>query len=141
MLEPADVGRAGELERLDRLRVAGIAPGARVAVHRLDLREVHRAAAVGLVRSAPPAAIPRLDDRTLDDLRRMQTLLPAGLGLNLRVDACPDGAFVTVTGNANGQGCLMRFRPASGTGVVVLFNSESGDEAARRIAHLALGGE
>ena len=40
----------------------------------------------------------------------------------------------------DGVGVLMRWYPQSQRGIVVLFNGESGPEAALRIAHLALGG-
>ena len=35
----------------------------------------------------------------------------------------------------------MRWYPESGLGIVILYNSATGADAAERIAHIALGGE
>jgi len=41
---------------------------------------------------------------------------------------------------ARGMGSLIRWYPEANCGVVILFNSDTGMPAARRLAHLALGG-
>jgi hypothetical protein len=64
----------------------------------------------------------------------------AGLGLQVHVRQTDDGMCVQVADVTGGCGCLMRWYPEHGNGVVILFNSETGPEAALRIAQLALGG-
>jgi CubicO group peptidase (beta-lactamase class C family) len=66
---------------------------------------------------------------------------PRGLGLALDVRKTNYGTRVQVADVASGIGCLMRWYPESQCGVIVLFNSETGFDAAERIAHLAIGGE
>jgi hypothetical protein len=69
-------------------------------------------------------------------------LVAAGVPSGLRVSSSPDGRMrrmelIEVSG---GAGCLMRWYPATGDGVAILFNSATGIEAAQRLAHIALGG-
>ncbi|UCD75000.1 MAG: serine hydrolase [Phycisphaerales bacterium] len=96
---------------------------------------------VASLMSGPSSPIPVLDQDELERVGSLQEALPGGLGLAFRIRQTPYGRCVDMTGNANGVGCLVRFYPRRGVGTVVLFNSETGLEAARRIAHLALGGE
>jgi hypothetical protein len=51
------------------------------------------------------------------------------------------GTRAQVDDMTSGTGCLLRWYPASRCGVVVLYNSATGGEAAERIAHIALGGD
>jgi CubicO group peptidase (beta-lactamase class C family) len=62
------------------------------------------------------------------------------LGLRLLTLDTRDGVRMEIAGSHAGQGCLVRWYPEHGSGVVILFNAEDGGEAAERIAHLALGG-
>jgi hypothetical protein len=63
------------------------------------------------------------------------------LGLALDVRHTPFGTRVEVADVSMGSGCLMRWYPQTRSGIVVLFNSATGMQAAQRLAHLALGGE
>jgi len=63
------------------------------------------------------------------------------LGLSIDVRDTPCGIRVQVADVSMGSGCLMRWYPQTRNGIVVLFNSATGLEAAERLAHLALGGE
>ena len=94
----------------------------------------------GLMTDTAPQ-VPRLDREQIVRVGSLQEALPGGLGLKFWIRQTSFGSCVEMTGNANGVGCLVRFYPQRGMGAVVLFNSETGLEAARRIAHLALGGE
>lgn len=85
-------------------------------------------------------ALPRIDGDQLKRVGAMQDALPGGLGLAIYVRSTPSGLCAEVTGNSNGVGCLARFYPEKNVGVAIMFNSETGLDAARRLAHLALGG-
>lgn len=61
-------------------------------------------------------------------------------GLGVHVEQTKDGPCVQLADNIGGIGCLMRWYPRSKNGIVVMFNAETGPDAALRIAHLALGG-
>jgi CubicO group peptidase (beta-lactamase class C family) len=63
-----------------------------------------------------------------------------GYGLGVKVIASEFGRAAEVSSVDRGLGALMRWYPDHGCGVVVLFNSDTGLDAARRIAHEALGG-
>jgi CubicO group peptidase (beta-lactamase class C family) len=63
-----------------------------------------------------------------------------GFGLGTTVYDTPVGRCVEIADVEFGCGALLRWYPESQCGVVILFNSDTGYEAARRIAHLALGG-
>jgi hypothetical protein len=52
----------------------------------------------------------------------------------------PHGRCVEIVDLGDGCGSLVRWYPAERCGIVILFNSDTGIDAARRIAHLALGG-
>ena len=64
-----------------------------------------------------------------------------GLGLGVQIKSTPAGPCVQLADNIGGMGMLMRWYPKAKSGVVVMFNSETGPEAALHIANLALGGE
>ncbi|MCH8164779.1 MAG: hypothetical protein IH889_04150, partial [Planctomycetes bacterium] len=61
-------------------------------------------------------------------------------GLRSTFDKAAGAVRLELTDVVDGTGVLMRWYPQSGRGVVVLFNSETGPDAALRIAHTALGG-
>lgn len=67
--------------------------------------------------------------------------LAGGFGLALDVKHTNAGPRMQVQETTSGTGCLMRWYPSNRTGIVVLYNSATGRDAAQRIAHLALGGE
>lgn len=62
------------------------------------------------------------------------------LGLRSTFDEAPGAVRLELTDVVDGVGVLMRWYPQLGRGIVVLFNGETGPDAALRIAHLALGG-
>ena len=64
-----------------------------------------------------------------------------GLGLGVQIQSTQDGLCMQLADNIGGMGVLMRWYPRARSGVVVMFNSETGPEAALHIAHLALGGQ
>jgi CubicO group peptidase (beta-lactamase class C family) len=74
------------------------------------------------------------------DVAELEKLSGGGLGLRVRAWQAPEGLRVQLTDEAYGLGCLLRWYPEHRDGVVILYNCEGGQEAARRIAHLALGG-
>ena len=61
-------------------------------------------------------------------------------GLRSSFDEAAGGVRMELIDVVDGVGVLMRWYPLSHRGVVILFNGETGPEAALRIAHLALGG-
>jgi len=65
---------------------------------------------------------------------------PRGFGLGTMVIDTPHGRCVEIVDLGDGCGSLVRWYPAERCGIVILFNSDTGIDAARRIAHLALGG-
>jgi len=67
-------------------------------------------------------------------------LTPNGLGLGVDVRRTADGLRVQLAERSGGVGCLLRWYPDAGRGVVIMFNSESGPAAAERIAQRAIGG-
>jgi CubicO group peptidase (beta-lactamase class C family) len=74
-------------------------------------------------------------------LRDLNESCNGHLGLAVAVRRTDAGDRVEVWDSGAGQGCLMRWYPGSRDGVVVLYNSATGSEAAQRIAQLALGGD
>ncbi|MCP3904341.1 MAG: beta-lactamase family protein [Planctomycetes bacterium] len=100
-----------------------------------------------IVASDPTGEGPGRDARDVipgDTATRIVTVAELELGrLGLGVRSTPTriGPRVDVADVTNGAGCLMRWYPQERCGVVVLFNSEAGTDAALRIAALALGGE
>lgn len=76
-------------------------------------------------------------------LARVNAMAPGagGVGLGVQVRQFESGRRVQVFEVGEGVGCLMRWHPRQRSGVVILFNSESGGDAAQRLAHIALGGE
>jgi CubicO group peptidase (beta-lactamase class C family) len=96
--------------------------------------------------SAEPVAVeqPKIINNPtsmLDLVAQVDGTYPSGLGLALEVRNTPSGSLAQVDDVASGTGCLLRWYPAMRCGVVVLYNSATGQEAAQRIAHVALGGE
>ena len=100
---------------------------------------------------------------TTGDLQRMMTILmrshreamstPAGRrlhelvrddlalqGLGLTIVESIDGAVVQGVSMHDGIGCVMRFWPDRRDGVVIVFNSATGTDAALQLADLAVGG-
>ncbi|MEE9130578.1 MAG: serine hydrolase [Phycisphaerales bacterium] len=61
-------------------------------------------------------------------------------GLRSSFDEAAGAVRMELADVVDGVGVLMRWYPQSRRGVVVLFNGETGPEAALRIAHIALGG-
>ena len=61
-------------------------------------------------------------------------------GLRSTFDQAAGAVRLELTDVVDGMGVLMRWYPQHRRGVVVLFNSETGLDAALRIAHTALGG-
>ncbi|HRP62622.1 MAG TPA: serine hydrolase [Phycisphaerales bacterium] len=75
--------------------------------------------------------------------RRLSLLAAMGAppsGFALSASSGPAGLRLEVAEQSGGTGCLMRWYPETGDGIVILYNGETGEEAAARIAHLALGG-
>jgi hypothetical protein len=62
-------------------------------------------------------------------------------GLSVQVRSFDTGRRVQVFEITDGVGCLIRWHSRTRNGIVILFDSATGGEAAVRIAHLALGGE
>lgn len=62
-------------------------------------------------------------------------------GIGVHISRMKQGPCVQLADNFGGTGCLIRWYADAGTGIVVMFNSETGPEAAMHIAHLALGGQ
>lgn len=63
-----------------------------------------------------------------------------GFGLGVMVIDTPHGRCLEIIDLEDGCGSLIRWYPAEQRGIVILFNSDTGVDAAKRIAHLALGG-
>jgi hypothetical protein len=74
-------------------------------------------------------------------LARVNSMAPGGAGLGVQVRQTEFGRRVQILEIGEGVGCLMRWYPRHGSGVVILFNAECGGNAALRLAHIALGGE
>ncbi len=91
----------------------------------------------GVLNEQPPGVL----RAPLEDMLASRRLQQLGLGLEVHLDQTVAGPRMQVIENNDGIGMLMRWYPESGNGIVVLFNSENGPEAAIRIAHEALGGE
>lgn len=64
----------------------------------------------------------------------------AGFGLGVKVHDTDFGRMIEMRSNDHGGGALIRWYPEQKSGVVILFNSDTGMDAAERMAHLALGG-
>lgn len=62
-------------------------------------------------------------------------------GIGVHISRMKQGPCVQLADNIGGTGCLIRWYSDAGKGIVVMFNSETGPEAAMHIAHLALGGQ
>lgn len=75
--------------------------------------------------------------------RRLSLLANMGAmprGFALSATSGSTGLRLEVAEQSGGTGCLMRWYPETGDGIVILYNGETGEEAAARLAHLALGG-
>ncbi len=85
---------------------------------------------------------PQPQSATLLNNSAVMTLARFGneFGLRSSFDKAAGAVRIELADVVDGVGVLMRWYPQSQRGVVVLFNGESGPEAALRIAHLALGG-
>lgn len=62
------------------------------------------------------------------------------LGLRVWGEETVCGTRVQVAGIDAGAGCLLRWYPEHGSGVVVVFNGAGGGDAALHLAHAAIGG-
>ena len=77
----------------------------------------------------------------LDNVTIMQLAQVAkDFGFEASVDHAADTLRMQLHKVSHGVGVLMRWYPSQRSGIVVLYNSETGHEAATRIAHQALGG-
>ncbi len=85
---------------------------------------------------------PQSQSATLLNNAAVMTLARFGneFGLRSSFDEPAGAVRMELTDVVDGVGVLMRWYPQSQRGVVILFNGETGPEAALRIAHLALGG-
>jgi len=83
-----------------------------------------------------PASFASVDE----SLRSMASVLER-LGYGVQVSQSKAGPCIDVADCRGGMGCLVRWYPKSGRGVAIMFNAETGPDAALRIAHLALGGK
>ena len=63
-----------------------------------------------------------------------------GFGLGMQVIETAFGKLCKVVDTDRGSGTLLQWYPETGNGIVVLYNSATGTDAAARLAHLALGG-
>ena len=78
----------------------------------------------------------------LDNVTIMQlTQFARDFGLDASVDHSADALRMQLHKVSNGVGVLMRWYPSQRCGIVILYNSETGNEAAIRIAQKALGGK
>lgn len=96
-----------------------------------------------LVAALLDAATDRLEtgDRPVGQLCARARRTATGLGLSVHFETTAAGPRLQMAENRNGIGCLIRGYEDTGNGVVILFNAETGTEAALRIAQLALGGQ
>ena len=97
-------------------------------------------------RSARPLAVNRsmgtvCSPAVFSLVSKVNDEVPRGLGLALDVRKTEHGTRVQVADLVSGIGCLMRWYPENKSGIVVLYNSETGRQAAECIAQIALGGE
>ena len=77
----------------------------------------------------------------LDNVTVMQLAQVAkDFGFDASVDHAADALRMQLHKVSNGVGMLMRWYPSQRCGIVILYNSETGHDAAIRIAHQALGG-
>ena len=76
----------------------------------------------------------------LDQLCVQAVQSATGLGLSVHFERTPEGPRMQLAESHNGVGCLVRAYGRTQSGIIVLFNAETGPEAALRIAQLALGG-
>ncbi len=85
---------------------------------------------------------PQAQPATLLNNPAVMTLAQFGneFGLRSSFDETAGAVRMELIDVVDGVGVLMRWYPQSQRGVVILFNGETGVEAALRIAHLALGG-
>lgn len=72
---------------------------------------------------------------------KVSAAVPGGLGLGVGLRRTEYGACIEMADVCGGMGCLARWYQSSGNGIVILYNAEDGADAARRLAHIALGGE
>ncbi len=79
--------------------------------------------------------------RALEAVKKVDGAVPGGLRLAIDFKRVEGETRVQVSDTSAGMGCLMRWYPASRDGIVILYNSATGADAADRIAHIALGGE
>ena len=91
---------------------------------------------------APLMYRPRTSDPTLLENSAIMHLARFGneFGLRSTFDEAAGATRLELTDVVDGVGVLMRWYPQLQRGVVVLFNGETGSDAALRIAHTALGG-
>lgn len=83
------------------------------------------------------AAVP---DKSLDQALGSMAYQLIQHGIGVHISRMKQGPCVQLADNIGGTGCLIRWYADAGKGIVVMFNSETGPEAAMHIAHLALGG-
>jgi hypothetical protein len=76
----------------------------------------------------------------LERMARLEHRGAIDLGLALRAVNTPAGPQLRIDEERRGLGCVVRCYPEAELGVVVLYNGEDGGDAARRIAHVAIGG-
>lgn len=76
--------------------------------------------------------------RSGEDDRLLENIVEHAFGA-VTSDVTARGDRLQVADVAGGVGCLMRWYPEEGSGVVIVFNSVTGSDAALRIARLALG--
>jgi CubicO group peptidase (beta-lactamase class C family) len=81
--------------------------------------------------------------QTREPVTRMSMAMAAAspyTGLAIRAVRTEFGLMVEMAEDHAGSGCLMRWYPDAGIGITILYNGQRGSEAARRMAHDALGG-
>lgn len=81
-----------------------------------------------------------LGSSSLERIAASAKLSPGGLGLAIDINRTADGVRMQMAETVNGMGMLARWYPQTGRGVVIVFNSENGPDAAVRLAQIALGG-
>jgi hypothetical protein len=94
---------------------------------------------------APTEAGTSADANPVNLLARINAMSPANrsgdCGLSVQVRSFDTGRRVQMFEIIDGVGCLIRWHSRTRNGVVILFDSATGGEAAVRIAQMALGGE
>lgn len=72
---------------------------------------------------------------------RSDAMIARQFGVETVMDRRAGAARFQLAQSFGGSGALFRWYPQLGRGVVVLYNGETGHDAAVRLAHLALGGD